>query len=171
MRLYRTLAVAVIVAGLGLGKASAASWPVGYPAPATWPVLAPLPGAAGSLTARAGYFGSEDYFQAHGGNPRDYVIALYADVLGRPPAEAEIERWVSQYGACGDGVTLAREFLTYAQGELAARAAAAPPVVVVQPVSPPAAVAYRPVPEREHDRHFHDRYDRDRHDRDRHDRR
>jgi hypothetical protein len=142
---------------------------VGYPAPA------PFPGAAVDLTARAAYFGSEGYFQGHGGNPRDYVIALYADVLGRPPAEAEIQRWVSQWGACGSGVTLAREFLTYAQGELAARAAAAPPpVVVVQPVYPPPAVAYRPVPERDHDRHEHERHDRDdhdRHDRDRHDRR
>jgi hypothetical protein len=84
--------------------------------------------------AQARFFGSEDYFQAHGGDARDLVIGLYNDVLRRPPSEDEITRWVARYTSCGDGVTLAREFLIFAQGELAAQAPAVPPVIVIQPV-------------------------------------
>jgi hypothetical protein len=84
--------------------------------------------------AQASFFGSEDYFQAHGGDARDLVVGLYKDVLHRPPSEDEITRWVARFDSCGDGITLAREFLMFAEGELAAQAPAVPPVIVVQPV-------------------------------------
>jgi hypothetical protein len=132
MQLLKKLAAAVIVAGLMVGSVSAAPCPPPPPAPVTvlYPAPAPLPSPQ--------YLGSEDYYQGHGGNPRDYVSALYADVLHRPPSEAEIQRWTAQLGSSGDGVVLAREFLTFAQGEIAAHAPPPPPVIVVQSPPPPA---------------------------------
>jgi hypothetical protein len=132
MKLTRMLAAAVMVMGLGLGTANAA-WcpPAPPPAPApivVYPPPPPLPSPQ--------YLGSEDYFQGHGGDPRDFVIGLYSDVLHRAPSEAEIQRWVTQLGNSADGVTLAREFLTFAQGELATNAPP-PPIVVVTPPPPP----------------------------------
>jgi hypothetical protein len=106
MHFHRIVAMALIVAARGWGEAHAALCPP-TPAPA--------------LQAQAQFLGSEDYFQAHGGNPRDLVIALYVDVLGRPPTENEIQRWSSRLTDCGNGVILAREFLIFAQSELAAR--------------------------------------------------
>jgi hypothetical protein len=65
--------------------------------------------------------GSEDYFEAHSGNPRDYVTALFTDVLGRAPTEAEVQRWSDRFFSSGNGVVMAREFLIFAQSELATR--------------------------------------------------
>jgi hypothetical protein len=130
MKLFQKLAAALIVVGLGLGTANAAP-PCPPAAPVVlYPTPAPLP-------APPQFFGSEAYYQAHGGDPQDFVSALFSDVLHRPPSEAETQRWVSRLSACGDGVTMAREFLTFAQGELAAQAAAAPPIVVLPPQAPP----------------------------------
>jgi hypothetical protein len=127
MKFTRTLAAAVMVIGLGLSTANA-EWCPPAPAPiVVYPPPAPLPSPQ--------YLGSEAYYQGHGGDPRDFVIGLYSDVLHRPPSEAEIQRWVTQLGNSGDGVTLAREFLTFAQSELAANAPP-PPVVVVTPPPP-----------------------------------
>jgi hypothetical protein len=116
------LGIALIVAGLGWGEASAA--------------LCPLTGPAPALQAQAQFLGSDDYYQAHGGTPRDLVLALYADVLGRPPTENEIQRWTSRLDDCGNGVVMAREFMIFAQSELAARYKAAPPALLVQPIYP-----------------------------------
>ncbi|HEX5270076.1 MAG TPA: DUF4214 domain-containing protein, partial [Gemmataceae bacterium] len=121
MQLFKTFAAAVVVTGLGLGTASAEQCPpppaVSYAAPA------PLPSPQ--------YLGSEDYYQAHGGDPRDYVLALYADVLHRAPSEAEVQHWVAELDQCRDGVTLARDFLVSARAELPAPPP--PPVIVVAP--------------------------------------
>ena len=120
MHFYRTLVIAVTVAGLGWGEASAAlCLPTGPEPP---------------LQAQAQFLGSDDYYQAHGGNPRDLVLALYADVLGRPPTENEIQRWTSRLQDCGNGVVMAREFLIFAQSELAARYKATAPPILVQPI-------------------------------------
>ncbi len=108
MRCIRIAVAVLILGGLSQVRAEAA-----YPAP-----------RPPSLQDQAEYLGNEDYFEAHGGNPRDYVIALYADVLGRPPSEAEIQRWSERFLSCGNGVTLAREFLIFARSERAARAPA-----------------------------------------------
>jgi hypothetical protein len=131
MRCFKVLAAALVLAGLCGGSVRAAGWPPPAPAVAQDP---------------AEFLGSEDYFEAHGGTARDYVIALYADVLGRAPSEAEIRRWSDRFMSCGNGVTLAREFLIYAHSELATR----PPVGIVVP--PPF-----PVPDRPHWRHHHRR--------------
>ncbi len=37
--------------------------------------------------------GSEAFYQAHGGNPRDFLRALYIRLLERAPAEAELAAW------------------------------------------------------------------------------
>ena len=120
MHFYRTLPMALIVAALGWGETHAA--------------LGPPTGPASALQAQAQFLGSEDYYQAHGGNPRDLVIALYGDVLGRPPSENEIQRWTSRLTDCGNGVIMAREFLIFAQSELAARYKATAPPILVQPI-------------------------------------
>ena len=120
MYFYRTLVMALFVAGLGWGEARAD--------------LCPPTGPASLLQAQAQFLGSEDYYQAHGGNPRDLVVALYADVLGRAPTQDEIQRWGSRLTDSGSGVIMAREFLIFAQSELAARSKAAPPPILVQPI-------------------------------------
>jgi hypothetical protein len=74
-----------------------------------------------TLQEQAEYLGNESYFEAHGGNPRDYVIALYADVLDRQPSETEIQRWSERFYSSGNAVVMAREFLIFAQSELANR--------------------------------------------------
>jgi hypothetical protein len=112
MQFYRTLVAALIVAELGWEGATAATCLPGRPTP--------------SLQAQAQFFGSQDYYDAHGGNNPAYVAALYADVLGRQPTEKEVQRWVSCFKDCSNGLTMAREFLIFAQSELAARAAAVP---------------------------------------------
>jgi hypothetical protein len=112
MQFYRTLVVALIVAGLGWEGATAATCQPRRPTP--------------SLQSQAQFFGSQDYYDAHGGNNTDYVAALYADVLGRQPTENEVQHWLSCFKDCSNGITMAREFLIFAQSELAARAAAAP---------------------------------------------
>jgi hypothetical protein len=123
MRFSLTLAAALLVIGLGWSGANADT-------------CLP-PGPAPSFQAQAEYLSSNDYYEAQGGTPRDYVIGLYADVLGRPPSEAEIQRWSSRFLSCGYPINLAREFLIYAQRELAARAPAAPTPVVLPPIIQP----------------------------------
>jgi hypothetical protein len=105
-----------------------------------------------ALQDQAQFFGSEDYFQAHGGNPRAYVTALFSDILGRAPSTSELQRWCDRFGTCGNCVVMARELLVYAQSELAAQATAAPPPpptpIVIQPVVqlPYLPASGRPVP-------------------------
>jgi hypothetical protein len=41
----------------------------------------------------AGFLASEEYFQGHGGNGRDWLLQAYQDVLGRRPADAELGDW------------------------------------------------------------------------------
>jgi len=123
MQCYRTLLAALIVAGLGWEGANAATCQPRRPTE--------------SLQAQAQFLGSQDYYEAHGGSNRDYVAALYADVLGRPATENEVQRWVSRFSDCGNGVTMAREFLIFAQSELAARAEAAPDPIPVRPICQP----------------------------------
>jgi hypothetical protein len=101
-----------------------------------------LPALDRVLDAQARYLGSAGYYQAHGGSPRDLVIALYGDVLHRPPTETEIQRWASRLSATGDGDAMAREFLLFARSELAARAAMPTPVLIQRVYVPvPAAPA------------------------------
>jgi hypothetical protein len=62
---------------------------------------------AGSVTderLEAGFIGSPEYIQNHGGPGRGWVIGMYKDLLGRTPAEAEINIWLT---TLGNGVTTA----------------------------------------------------------------
>jgi len=111
MRYFR-IAVAVVLLG-GLSRTSAE---------AAHPVR-----RQPTLEEQAEYLGNEGYYQAHGGNPHDYVVALFADVLDRTPSEAEIQRWSERFLNCAYGPTLAREFLIFARSELAARERDCPP--------------------------------------------
>jgi hypothetical protein len=126
MRVTPTLFAALVVAVLGWGQIQAQSCGPWIPRPRP------------TLQDQAQFLGSEDYFQAHGGNPRDYVTALFGGVLGRAPTANEMQRWCERYTTCGNCVVMAREFLVFAQSELAAQAAAAPPPpptpIVIQPV-------------------------------------
>jgi hypothetical protein len=129
MQVSTTLAGAVLVAALGWAEANAAPCRPMPPVPAFL------------LSAR--YLGSEGYYQAHGGNARDFVKALFTDVLRRSPTESELQRWTARSRACGDGVSLASEFLIFAQSELASRA---PPPVLVWPNQPRYSGPCRPCP-------------------------
>jgi hypothetical protein len=157
MRFTRILLFAMLATALAWGKADAAYCPPPSPVPAPLiPAYCPPTIPVPSLQSQAEFLGGEDYFQAHGGNSADFVKALYSDVLGRAPAESEIQRWTSELARCGDGVVLSREFLIYSQTELAARAAANPPPVVVQPIYQRTYVARPPRHARDHD-YRHDR--------------
>lgn len=39
---------------------------------------------------------SEDYFRSSGGTDRDFIKSLYRDMLGRTPAEAEVQHWLDR---------------------------------------------------------------------------
>jgi len=39
---------------------------------------------------------SDDYFKSSGGTNRDFIKSLYRDMLGRPPADAEVQHWITQ---------------------------------------------------------------------------
>jgi hypothetical protein len=157
MKVHRIVAAVVLVAGLAWAQGSASACPPTAPAPAPGgcPPAAPqvvippcyVQPPPPSLQELAQFFGSDDYFEAHGGSPRDLVIALYGDVLGRRPAENEIQRWESRLSACGNGVTMAREFLIFAQSELAACAPATPTPALVAPIwrAPAPAPTWSPV--------------------------
>lgn len=43
---------------------------------------------------RAGIVSSDEYYMLQGGTDRDFVIGLYADILGRKAARPEIDGWV-----------------------------------------------------------------------------
>ncbi len=131
MRLSRALPVALFLVLLGWGAVDAAYRPSRERQP--------------SLQEQAQYLGNEDYFEAHGGTPRSYIVALYADVLQRAPSEAEIERWTADLQSCGNGEILAQDFLIFANSELTERAQMLPlPVLEPAGCRPPFQESYRP---------------------------
>ena len=44
----------------------------------------------------AGFIGSAEYIARHGGAGAGWVQGLYHDILGRTPAQSEVDYWVSQ---------------------------------------------------------------------------
>jgi hypothetical protein len=42
----------------------------------------------------AGFIGSQEYIQNHGGTGQNWITGLYMDLLGRPPAAWEVQYWV-----------------------------------------------------------------------------
>jgi hypothetical protein len=69
----------------------------------------------------AGILGSDEYYQRHGACPAGFVKGLYEDHLGRCPAPAEVDSWVSVLGRCHDRGKLALQFLCASKAELAQR--------------------------------------------------
>jgi hypothetical protein len=116
MSFSRTLPVALVVLLLGWSEVNASPWQYRERRP--------------TLQDQAQYFGSEDYFEAHGGTPRDYITALFNDMLQRPPTPVELTHWTARLQTCGNGQVLAREFLIYALSQLSEVADHLPPPVL-----------------------------------------
>jgi hypothetical protein len=68
---------------------------------------------------QAAILGSEEYWCAHGHNPKGFVLGLYADVLGRTACEHDVHYWACRLQRCGCRKALAKEFLCAARRELA----------------------------------------------------
>ncbi len=47
----------------------------------------------------AGFIGSDEYIQNHGGTGAKWVTGLYTDLLGRQPGQTEVQFWVNQLGS------------------------------------------------------------------------
>jgi hypothetical protein len=47
----------------------------------------------------AGFIGSQEYINNHGGTSRAWVLGMYQKLLGRTPAEAEVSYWLNQLAA------------------------------------------------------------------------
>jgi V8-like Glu-specific endopeptidase len=69
----------------------------------------PEPGAVASWVAQflagksnedviAGFVGSAEYYNSHGNNDTSWLRAVYEDVLGRTPAQSEINSWLAVLG-------------------------------------------------------------------------
>ncbi len=107
MSFSRTLPVALVLILLAWSEVNAAPWQYRDRRP--------------TLQDQAQYFGNQDYFEAHGGTPRDYITALFNDVLLRAPTQKEMAHWTARLDACGNGEVLAREFLLFAVSNLSER--------------------------------------------------
>jgi len=53
---------------------------------------------------------SEEYYRAQGGTDRQWIAALYRDVLGRDPAASEVEFWI-EWKEIRDNRRVARHFI------------------------------------------------------------
>jgi hypothetical protein len=47
----------------------------------------------------AGFIGAPEYITNHGGRGRGWVIGMYKDLLGRTPAESEVQTWLNALAA------------------------------------------------------------------------
>ncbi len=81
--------------------------------------IAAMENGLAQTDASAGFLGSNEYFVvAAGSDRRRFVEMLYADVLGRTPAAAEVDGWVAAIGPLDDAEerrALAYEFLRSAE--------------------------------------------------------
>jgi hypothetical protein len=96
---------------------------------------------------QAAILASDEYYQLHGSNPRDFVIGLYQDVLGRTPSTDEVRLWLNYWRqARGQRIQVANTFMVAARAELANQAATrfyGPPVTSTTP--PPLPVPPAPI--------------------------
>src|SRR5436305_10356261 len=44
----------------------------------------------------AGFIGSKEYIDNHGGTGQNWLTGLYQDLLGRNPAQSEVQYWLDQ---------------------------------------------------------------------------
>ena len=83
------------------------------------------------LTVEAAILSSDEYYRRHGADPRGFVAGLFYDVLGRPPAPAELADWTAQVARRGRS-RVAMQFLRDHHGDLRpSRPVALPPGPVV----------------------------------------
>jgi hypothetical protein len=158
---YRLLFAALAALALGAGPAAAqgpaqANWieswyqrylqrtadPTGMQ---TW--LIEFARGASAENVQAAILASDEYYQLHGSNPRDFIVGLYQDVLGRTPSPDEIRLWLNHWRQVrGQRLQVANTFLVAARAELANQAAArfyGPPVTSTTP--PPLPVPPAPI--------------------------
>jgi hypothetical protein len=59
---------------------------------AAW--AAELHGGLRDEQLEAGFIGSQEYINNHGGNTENWIRGMYQDLLGRKPADAEVQSWL-----------------------------------------------------------------------------
>jgi hypothetical protein len=65
----------------------------------------------------AGFIGSPEYIQNHGGSGAGWVTGMYQDLLGRTPSQAEVNAWVKALASGMSAVQVAHCFAASAERE------------------------------------------------------
>jgi hypothetical protein len=65
----------------------------------------------------AGFIGSAEYIQSHGGAGAGWVLGMYQDLLGRTPAQAEVDHWLQVLGSGVSTVEVAYGFAASGERE------------------------------------------------------
>jgi streptogramin lyase len=65
----------------------------------------------------AGFIGSGEYIQSHGGAGAGWVQGMYQDLLGRTPAQAEVDHWLQVLGSGVSTVEVAYGFAASGERE------------------------------------------------------
>ncbi len=68
-------------------------------------------------TVEAGFIGSPEYIAAHGGQGAGWVQGMYRDLLGRTPAQSEVDGWVAALNAGSSPQQVAYGFAASAERE------------------------------------------------------
>jgi hypothetical protein len=66
----------------------------------------------------AGFLATDEYFALHHNCPEEYIVALYADVLGRTPCRQEVATWMCQFRQACSRTVFTTKFLCAARKEL-----------------------------------------------------